>query len=310
VLFCTSLFTTMQNVATNGMGVDLIGADERGRMNAVMWASKSVGVAIGGGGCYALSTTVPWPFLMLAMAVVIWLIGLIPLLVRERPGEGTASAPASRLEVREIVRTFAAPAPVIALVATFLLPMGFGLLGTPLNYLLRSGLGFSEHRIGFLTGLVDAAVGIVASLAGGFLADRFGSRTVMTIASLGMIASTSWLATTADHWHSFTFMTTWYVVQFSFQYMFGAAMLTFFMSMANPSIGATHLGIYFAINNLCYTCADRWGGQLLSEFGYVQTFAVCAVVQALALIPLAMCDPRFAERMYRRPAEAKPAASA
>lgn len=300
VLFLASLFTTMQNVVTNGLGVDILPANERGRTNAIMWASKSVGVAVGGGGCYALSTKVGWPVLMVSMALVIWLITLLPLLVRERPAGEVPPTGHRRLDWQELRRTFTFATPVVALVAAFVIPMGFGLLGTPFGYLLRSGLGFSEGKIGLLTGVVDACVGVAGSLLGGFLTDRFGARRIMTIGSLLMVVTMLWLAFTHAWWPNYGYMVSWYAVHFTIQYMFGAAMLSFFMTLSNPVVGATQLGLYFAVNNFCYTLADRWGGVLLSKFGYGNTFIICAAIQGLALVALAFCDPRVAERRYRQ----------
>lgn len=306
LLFLASLFTTMQNVVTNGLGVDILGADERGRANAIMWAAKSVGVAVGGGGCYALSTKVGWPVLMVAMALVIWSITLLPLLVRERPADQPSPTGHRRLDWQELRRTFSFPTPKVALLVAFVIPMGYGLLGTPFQYLLRSKLAFSENKIGLLTGLVDACVGVSGSLLGGFLTDRFGARRIMTITSFGMVATMLWLAASTAWWPAYGFIVTWYAIHFTVQYMFGAALLSYFMSLSNPVVGATQLGLYFAINNLCYTLTDRWGGVLLTRFGYVNTFVICAAVQAVALISLAFCNPRIAEERYRRQLNPQP----
>jgi PAT family beta-lactamase induction signal transducer AmpG len=306
LLFLVSLFTTMQNVATNGLGVDIIDSRERGRANAIMWAAKSVGTAVGGGACYALSPLLGWPALMVGMAMMIWAIALLPLLVRERPPGAPAPGAGRRLDLRELARTFTFPTPYLGLLAALVVPLGYGLMSTPLSYLLRNGLELSETRIGLLNGPLDACMGVAGSLAGGFLTDRFGARRIMTVGALGMIAGMMCLASTAGWWPSFAFIAGWSLTYGFFQYLFGAAMLSFFMSLSNPVVGATHLGLYFAMNNLCFTLADRWGGMLLTRFGYVDTFLICAAIQALALIPLACCDPRKAELRYR-PAPSSPA---
>lgn len=306
LLFLASLFTTMQNVVTNGLGVDILASGERGRANAIMWASKSVGVAVGGGGCYALSAHVGWPVLMVAMAVVIWAITLLPLLIRERPADQPSPTAGRRLNWHELRRTFTFSTPIVALVVAFVIPMGYGLLGTPFQYLLRDGLKYNENEIALLTGLLDAGLGVGGSLAGGFLTDRFGARKIMALTSLGMVGTMLWLAMSRAWWPSYPFIATWYVAHSTLQYMFGAAMLSFFMSLSNPVVGATQLGLYFAVNNFCYTLTDRWGGMLLSWIGYEKTFIACAAVQAAAMISLAFCNPRVAEERYRRNLAALP----
>jgi PAT family beta-lactamase induction signal transducer AmpG len=292
VVFLASAAATLQNVAVNGLCVDLVEQRELGRTNAVSWASKSIGVAIGGGGFYAATTVVPWSALLVAMALVIWALTLVPLLVRERAPEDIPVDGLRRLEFAELRRTFAIPLVWLALATALLVPLGYGLLSTPFQFLLRDQLHWSEARIGLLTGIVDPLVGVAGSLTGGFLTDRFGARRIMAIASLGMAGSMAVLGWCPDCWQSPSFLFSWYGVHYLVQYLFGAALLAFFMSLSNPAIGATHIGIYFALNNLCYTFCDWAGGKLLATQGYPTTFLLCAVTQLVVLLPLLWCDPR------------------
>jgi predicted MFS family arabinose efflux permease len=111
------------------------------------------------------------------------------------------------------------------------------------------------------------------------------------------------LALCPDCWQAQSFMFTWYGIHFIVQYLFGAGLLAYFMSLSNPAIGATHIGIYFALNNLCYTFCDWGGGKLLSTCGYVTTFAICAVVQVVVLVPLIWGDPQRVRADFFRPAK-------
>ncbi len=292
LVFLASAAATLQNVAVNGLCVDLVAQQELGRTNAVIWATKSVGVAIGGGALYAATAYLPWSVLLTALALAIWALTIVPLLVRERaPGEISEHG-ARRLEFAELRRTFSIPRVWVALLAAVLVPLGYGLLATPYQFLLRDHLHWSKEVIGLLTGVLDPLVGVAGSLTGGFLTDRFGARRIMVFASLGMAVTMGVLALCPDCWQSQGFMFTWYGVHFIVQYLFGAGILAFFMSLSNPAIGATHIGIYFALNNLCYTFCDWGGGKLLAECGYVTTFAVCAVIQVVVMLPLWWCDPQ------------------
>ncbi|HEX3134846.1 MAG TPA: MFS transporter [Planctomycetota bacterium] len=301
LVFLANAAATVQNVALNGLCVDLVVQNQLGRTNAVIWATKSIGVAIGGGALYAATAYLPWSVLLVAVALVIWALTIIPLLVRERAQGELPDHGMRRLELGELKRTFTVPWVWLALLAAVLLPLGYGLLATPYQFLLRNELHWSKETIGFLTGVLDPLVGVAGSLTGGFLTDRFGARRILTSASLGMALTMGTLALCPDCWQSQGFMFSWYGVHFIVQYLFGAGMLAFFMSLANPAIGATHIGIYFALNNLCYTVCDWGGGKLLSEVGYVSTFSVCALVQVVVLVPLIWCDPQRVRSAFRLP---------
>jgi MFS transporter, PAT family, beta-lactamase induction signal transducer AmpG len=305
LVFLASASATLQNVALNGLCVDLVAQNQLGRTNAVIWATKSVGVAIGGGALYAGTAYLPWSVLLTALALVIWALTVVPLMVRERaPGEVSEHG-SRRLELAELRRTFVIPRVWMALLAAFLIPLGYGLLSTPYQFLLRDHLQWSKEAIGFLTGVLDPLVGVAGSLTGGFLTDRFGARRILVFASFGMAVTMAALALCPDAWSSQGAMFTWYGVHFIVQYLFGAGMLAFFMSLSNPAIGATHIGIYFSLNNLCYTFCDWGGGSLLTRLsaelsgstvptidGYVYTFALCAVIQVVVMVPLIWCDPQ------------------
>jgi PAT family beta-lactamase induction signal transducer AmpG len=303
-MFLGSAAATLQNVALNGLCVDLVAQRELGRTNAVIWASKSVGAAIGGGGLYAATAWLPWSVLLIALAVVVWALTLVPFLVRERTPDEVPLHPQGRLGFAELRRTFGIPRVWVALLTALVVPLGYGLLGTPYQFLLRDELKWSKEAIGLLTGVIDPLVGILGSLTGGFLADRFGARRIMVVAGLGMAVSMTVLGCCPGCWQSTAFICIWNGAHFAVQYLFGAALLAFFMSLSNPAIGATHIGVYFALNNLCYTFCDWAGGRLLNQAGYPTTFLICATAQVVVLLPLIWCDPLRVRAHYTsRPPE-------
>ena len=50
LLFLHNSAAALQDVAVDALAVDILPEDERGRANSIMWAAKSLGVALGGGG--------------------------------------------------------------------------------------------------------------------------------------------------------------------------------------------------------------------------------------------------------------------
>ncbi|MGI9174028.1 MAG: MFS transporter [Rhodothermales bacterium] len=50
LVFVGNLFNALQDVATDGMAVDLLRPEERGLANGAMWSAKILGIAIGGAG--------------------------------------------------------------------------------------------------------------------------------------------------------------------------------------------------------------------------------------------------------------------
>lgn len=89
LLFLNNTFAALQDVASDALAVDLLEDSERGRANALMWAGKSGGVALGGGAGNVIAGAYGWSTLFLLIAAAISLVMLLPLWLRERPAQAT-----------------------------------------------------------------------------------------------------------------------------------------------------------------------------------------------------------------------------
>jgi PAT family beta-lactamase induction signal transducer AmpG len=87
ILFVNNTFAAMQDVAVDALAIDILPDEEKGRANSLMWAGKSLGVVAGGSGGLIVAKNMGWNALFVMMAVLLWLIMLLPLLLRERPVE-------------------------------------------------------------------------------------------------------------------------------------------------------------------------------------------------------------------------------
>jgi PAT family beta-lactamase induction signal transducer AmpG len=298
VLFLNNTFASMQDVATDALAVDVLPEHERGTANSVMWAAKSAGVAMGGGAGTVLAKHLGWPALFVLIALVIWSIMLL-VVVRERPTADAEAAARERLDLKELWRSFAFPTPLFGVAIAVLTPVGYALVAAVFTRLMRADLGLSEEAIGTLSGTVDPISGVVGALVGGVLADRLGARKVMGGFMLLTACTLGAWAATRSHWGSMTFLTGWVVAQALFVGAYNAASLGFFMSLANPKVGATQFAVFMAATNLTYSWTSPAGGWLADHWGVVTAFAIAAVIQLLMIGILPLCDPRVAERRFR-----------
>jgi PAT family beta-lactamase induction signal transducer AmpG len=156
ILFAHNTAASLQDVAVDALAVDLLQEDERGRANSFMWAGKSLGVALGGGAGTVLAARMGWPALFMVLAVVVWLVMLVPLLIRERPaGEVVAQTESTRFGLSTLWRSFSFPTPWLGVLVALGTPIGYALVGTVFTRTLRADLGLSEDAIGLLTGAID-----------------------------------------------------------------------------------------------------------------------------------------------------------
>jgi MFS transporter, PAT family, beta-lactamase induction signal transducer AmpG len=299
VLVAHNVFAALQDVAVDALAVDILSNDERGRANGLMWSAKVAGIAAGGGGGVYISKVLGFSGLMIAMAVVLGLIMLIPLLVRESAVEQLAKSAATVLpRWRDIKRSFSFRAPLVGFALAFFGPFGFGMVPTITTKALRGHFHYSDGDIGMLNGVLEPLAGVVGALIGGFIGDRFGTKKTMAAASLVMAAMLALFGATFAHWASLSYVFGWDLVYYPVNYLYQAVSLGLFMTLANPRIGATHFALYMATTNLCYSAGIRLSGQLSESIGYAGTYYFAAAVQALSVLLLPLCDEKDAERRF------------
>jgi PAT family beta-lactamase induction signal transducer AmpG len=296
-------FAAIQDVATDGLAVDVLPAEERGKANSVMWAAKGGGTAAGGSLCVLLAKHVGWTALFVGIAVLIWSIMLLVIFIRERPpGPEAERAAEQRFQLRVLWRSFAFGAPLVGLAIAMFTVVGYSLIGTVYTVLLRSDLKLSSENIAILTG-IDTPLSIGGALLGGLCADRFGPRKTMGVFMAGVGLALLAFAATRHLWPSMSFQIGWTIGFSLCQYAFNAASLGFFMTLSNPAVGATQFAVYMASTNLTYGWTATAGGRLADTLGVATTFAIAGAVQIASVAILPFCDQRAAEARFRREAQ-------
>lgn len=300
ILFVHNTCAALQDVAVDALAVDILPQHERGRANSIMWAAKSGGVAVGGGAGTVLAKYAGWPALFITMAVIIWLVMLVPLLVRERDAEDGEQAAAVRLNLTELKRSFSFAAPFIGALIALLTPAGYAMVNTVYTRMLRAEFKLEEEAIATLSGVVDPIAGVVGALLGGVLADRFGMRRMIGFFMAGIAMVLAVFAVMQGRSIGFGFLVGYTIALNLMIYAYNAATLGFFMTLSNPAIGATQFAIFMAMTNFCYALTAPAGGRIADQFGYTTLFATAAVIQILTIALLPFCDPRKAEARFRK----------
>lgn len=158
LLFVHNTFAALQDVAVDALAVDLLKEDERGTANSLMWAGKSLGVVFGGGGGTLIAKWYGWNTLFVAMAIGVWLIMLLPLLLRERP-----LRPEDRAADSSLLR-----------LAWFLIPAA--VVGALMYGLSELEARNAEHPYVALISVATPFVAVFGAIAAWPLVDRDGFR--------------------------------------------------------------------------------------------------------------------------------------
>jgi MFS transporter, PAT family, beta-lactamase induction signal transducer AmpG len=299
-LFAHNTFAAIQDVATDALAIDVLPLEERGKANSITWAAKSAGVVVGGGGGTVFAKYMGWPALFIAIALIIWMVMVLVILVPERPAGAESEAAAERhFSWRELWRSFAFRQPIAAIAIAALTPAGYALYAPIFTRMQRADLKLGEETIALLSGTIDPVASVAGALAGGLLADRFGTRRVMA-ASMAIVGTLLLVfAATQRFWPSFTFLAGWLSMEKFAESAYNAATFAFFMTLSNPAVGATQFAVYMATTNLTYSWTSALGGRIADSYGVAATFLVAGVIQLVTIGLLPLCDPRVAEARFR-----------
>ncbi len=264
--FIINSFCATQDVAVDGMAIDILPEQERGRANAFMFGGQVIGISTGASaGGYALSK-----FGLEAAAlfglVSTALILLFPLFVRERGGErllpwsaGRSLERSEKLRIErfthifgELMKELLLPMSLLLVFCEFLVRVSDGILFAFLPIFTVKSLGWDNllyNNIFAQAGVVAAILGVVAAV----FIDRKGAQLTLSLVTLLKIASLVLVALLADWWHEpWLFKSLVFLSQFLSQVIL-VAIIAMFMKLCGPRVAATQFAVYMALSNLAYS---------------------------------------------------------
>ncbi|GAA3139876.1 MFS transporter [Planomonospora alba] len=193
VLVCAAyvLLSATQDIAVDAIAVRLLAESDRGSGNGVQLAGVSLGTVLGGGLCLVVYDRGGWTAAVLLLAALTAL-GLITVWrFREEPR--TDRAPGLGTAYRALLSVFAQPGCrrwTFAVVT--LIYVGSGAAWALVTPALVDA-GWSESRIGIVTGVVVSIPAIVAGLVAGGFVSRVGRARVLVAGGALLAAATAGL---------------------------------------------------------------------------------------------------------------------
>jgi len=287
--FVINSFCATQDVAVDGMAIDVLPEQERGRANAFMFGGQVLGISTGAAaGGYALSQFglgAAALFGLISTALIL----LFPLFIRERQGErllpwteGEALARSITLRaerfshvLRKLVAELVLPMSLLLMFCEILLRVSDGLLYAYLPVFTVQTLGWDNlhyNNIFAQAGVVAAVLGLGASV----FIDLRGARQTVTLVVLLKIASLLLVATLHAWWtHPWLFESLVFVSQFLSQVLL-VAIIALFMKLCDARVAATQFAVYMALSNLAYSGGAFMLAGLAGRLSSAGILLVCA----------------------------------
>ncbi len=283
-LLVMNALAATQDIATDGLAVDLLTPAERGHGNGVQVAAYRVGMIIGGAVLVWVFDRLGWHATFVAMAAVLAAATLPVLWFRERPlvgatqegGPVTWTAAVAFLKRKDVLVW-------LALVAVY--KLGDALPG-PMAKTMLVDKGYSLSQIGSLFALWGSGAGLLGAMTGGALAKR--GRLFALVA--GGAVHTLLLAGYA--WPAFAatgpgVVATLVVIEHFTGGVATVALFTAMMDVCDPKTGGTDYTVQACAVVLVQLVGSWLSGVSAQAFGYGPHFLLVGAVSALGVVVMA-----------------------
>ena len=262
--FFISFFGAFQDVAVDGMAIDILPINQQARANGLMWGSKTVGTSLS----LAISTWIinahGFASAVIFLSVAVMCIILIPIFFRENIDEkimpwtkGLASKISLKKQMRSwkvifksLFKVFFLPTSLLMGVAVFINSIGNGLMDTLLPVFTIQEIGWTNSDYSQIMATANIVAGLSGMFVGGALVDIYGKKRMMSIYLIALIILTISMAALSIYWPT-TFFVPTFIISYYILYTFlTIAIFASAMELCWKRISATQFTLYMAISNL------------------------------------------------------------
>ena len=285
----TNIFAATQDVAVDGLAIDILPEQERSRANGFMFGGQYVGISLGasGGGYALLHMGLQGAGLLSALLMI--LVLLFPIVLLERSGErrfpwsrGAASARSGLITstgelVKKTITALFVPASIILLLAQMggRLAEGIIISHLPIYTVQTMGLDNTTYNdFSTIGGVMAAVLGVAISP----WFDKIGSHRGFWFTCVGFVVITLLMPFTLDTWPMTTIAAHWVSI-----HLLGITLIATMMRFCHPAVAATQFAIYMAMANLNYSLGAFLYAEIAGFMNGTQIFLFAAALGATAL---------------------------
>jgi MFS transporter, PAT family, beta-lactamase induction signal transducer AmpG len=296
--FFVGFFAVIQDIAVDGLAIDILPVDQQARANGLMWGSKTVGISASVAVGVFIINKFGFFYAISSFSVFVFLIMFIPLLVKERPCEkklpwskkGGISKNVAKIQLQSwkavflsLFRVFFLPVSFVMGIAAFSFSAGRGLMDTFLPVFTVQHLGWTDTTYSSIFSIVNLVSGILGMFVAGVLIDLYGKIRMMRIYLSLIIAALISAALLKPYWGHPVVITSFIAVFYLLIVFTTIAIFAAAMNLCWKRISATQFTLYMAISNLGLAAGAWLLGPLTSMMSWQSLLAVAAVFPLIML---------------------------
>ena len=288
-------FAATQDVAVDGMSIDLTPVREQGRLNAFMSFGKAVGWSVTAAVSGVLLTTLGMKATAILAAVVAGIALLAIIFVLEREDERVL--PWTRGKAATVQRADVSFGSVfsgvnqVLWVRTSLIVMsimfldgliyGYGQALMPIAAVKLFGYTTAEwSQLVAMMGLIGAVV----ALSVGPLIDRLGAKRMLFVAMTLVGVHALLLAQTQHLWQDTLYVRVMLSIWVAMLPVVMVSVIALAMAICSSTLSATQFAIYMSVANLGSAAGSKIYGMVSTQSTYSQSYTLLSVLAAVLIV--------------------------
>ncbi|MBK6329999.1 MAG: MFS transporter [Bacteroidetes bacterium] len=298
--FLVSFFGAFQDVATDGMAVDIIPLNQQARANGFMWGSKTIGMSVSLALGSWLISKYNYTSAILALAAIIGLIMLMPLFTTERENEklapwskGKASNETKTLQLdnwltifKSLFQVFTLRNSLMIAIILFISQGAFKYISTLLPIFTVKELGWTNVTYSQYYATAKLIGGITGMLLGGILIEWFGKKRMLNIYFIGLIILTSSFVFFKTYWANMYFIYSFMIVYNIIYTITSICLFAIAMQCCWKKVSASQFTLYMTIANLGQIALAAFIGPIKAQFDWQITIWAFAIMIAVVWVLL------------------------
>ena len=313
LFFVYNVFTALQDVSTDALAVDVLQPHEFERVNSYMFTAKSLGGIVGGAGLGTIIGIVGIKGAFLIQIPILVLIMMVPLFMRERPGEKrfpwdesedveVDDKPEEGEESRDmfvilnnIKTAFSVRSAQLGIVVSLVISLAFILIPI-LPLLFLQELGWSQEEFNATKGGIILVVTMLGAMAGGELGRRFGGKSMLMYAALSASLTSLVWGTFDNLWSEGWFMMLVWILHTFLWAIVSICAYSLMMRVTWAEVGGTQFTAYMSMMNLSAIMGYQLAPIFAERYNYQTIFYIAAVLETFVVLAALFIDPEETDR--------------
>lgn len=295
--FAVSFFGAIQDIAIDGMAVDIIPLNQQARANGVMWGSRIIGQSLSLIIGTALINIVGFTNAISSLALIVAILILVPVGVRERPGEkllpwmaGSPSEASANAQLtawapllKSMIKAMVLPASLLLGLGMLLTGILSGFIDTLLPIFTVQQLNWTNTDYSHVYSAATIIGGCFGMFAGGAIIDLLGTRKMINALLLTLTATIGLFGWFSGGWTNIKFVYSFVILFYLMSTLLTIAVMALAMKLSWRKISASQFTLYMTLNNLGIALGAWAFGYLKDSLPWKQVLLIGITLPFLAI---------------------------